>query len=277
MILDSHHHFWMYNIAEYDWINDDMRVIRRDFLPPDLENEMKWSGVSGVVSVQARQSLAETEWLLGLAWDYDFIKGVVGWVDLCNENVEEKLVSYTSNTKLVGIRHVLQGEPDDKFMLREDFLRGISLLERYNLTYDILIYPKHLPYATELVKMFPHQKFVLDHLAKPYIKDNVIEPWKSDIEALAANQNVYCKISGMVTEADWTNWKPETFYPYIDTVTGAFGYDRVMVGSDWPVCLVAGSYADVMNIPLKYFENLPADTLNKIKALNCKQFYGLKV
>lgn len=277
MLLDAHHHFWKYNEDEYGWINDEMKVIRRSFLPEELEAEMEKCDVGGVVTVQARQSLAETEWLLELADEHDFIKGVVGWVDLCSEAVESQLKKYSANKKLVGVRHVVQAEPDDRFMLRKEFQHGISLLKKYKLTYDILIYPKHLPIATELMAAFPDQKFVVDHLAKPFIKDKKIEPWKSEMEKLGKHPNVYCKVSGMVTEADWNHWTEKTFCPYLDVVLNAFGTDRIMLGTDWPVCLVAGSYQNVFNIALNYFRQLPANDFEKIAWKNCKAFYGLSL
>lgn len=276
MTLDSHHHFWKYDSAGYGWIDDTMSVIRRDFLPQHLEAEVKQNWIGGVVTVQARQSLEETEWLLRLADQHDFIKGVVGWVDLCSPDAEKQLKRFASNKKFVGVRHVVQDEPDDRFMLRPDFQAGISLLEKYNLTYDILIYPRHFPMAVALVDRFPDQKFVLDHMGKPFIKDGTLEPWKSDITELASYKNVWCKVSGMVTEADWRQWKPEDFYPYLNVVEEVFGYDRIMLGSDWPVCLLAGSYKEVMNVPATYFRNVPEGTMRKLGSENCIQFYGLK-
>lgn len=276
MILDAHHHFWNYNDDEFGWINDGMRVIKRSVLPDDLAQAMEGTEVQGVVSVQARQSIEETEWLLQLADAHDFIKGVVGWVDLCSPMVDVQLRRYMAHPKFVGVRHVLQDEPDDYFMLRKDFMHGISLLGKYDLTYDILIYPKHLPTAWELVNKFPGQKFVLDHIAKPYIKDNKITEWQSNIERLAQRQNVWCKVSGMVTEADWNQWTPEQFHPYLDVIYNAFGEHRLMIGSDWPVCLLGGAYTDVLNIPLQYFANLSESAQRKIKAENCRDFYGLK-
>lgn len=273
MKIDAHHHFWKYNPQQYGWINEKMKVLKRDFLPEDLEKEMKAQGMEGSILVQARQDIDETAWLLELADKYNFIKGVVAWVDLCSATVEEQLRQFASHKKLVGIRHVVQDEPDDQFMLRKDFINGISLLQTFQLAYDILVYPKHLPTAIEFVSRFPEQRFVVDHIAKPFIGNGTLEPWKSDIARLAEFPNVYCKISGMVTEANWHNWKPEDFHPYLETVYNCFGEDRVMIGTDWPVCLLAASYEEVLNIPLQYFGNLTADKLAKLMGENCRRFY----
>jgi L-fuconolactonase len=253
-----------------------MGVIRKSFLPDDLNVELNKHWIEGVVTVQARQSLEETSWLLELADKYDFIKGVVGWVDLCSNDAEKQLSRFASNKKFVGVRHVVQDEPDDQFMLRKDFQAGIRLLEKFNLTYDILIFSRHLPMAIDLVSDFPNQKFVLDHIAKPFIKDKKIDPWQSDIKELASYKNVWCKASGMVTEADWNNWTDENFNSYLKVIEESFGYDRIMLGSDWPVCLLAGNYDDVMKIPMNYFKGLPEGTIRKICRENCIQFYGLE-
>jgi L-fuconolactonase len=272
-IVDAHQHFWNYSAGEFGWINDEMKVIRRSFLPADLEPVLKQNNVDGTMVVQVGQNLAENDFLLGFAGKHSFIKGVVGWVDLQSPDVEDHLKKYSADRKFVGLRHIVQGEPDDRFMLRPDFLRGISLLEKYGLTYDILVYPKQLPAAIELAKRFPRQKFVLDHIAKPFIKDKKTEPWMSDIKNLAASSNVFCKVSGMVTEADFKGWKTEDFNPYLQTVLEAFGTDRLMFGSDWPVCLVAAQYEQVLDILFKFFK-LPDEELNKIMSVNCLKFYS---
>lgn len=276
MKIDSHQHFWLYNEAEYDWIDGQMTVLQRNFLPSDLSVELDKTGFDGSIAVQARQCLEETEWLLALASSNPLIKGVVGWVDLCSPEVDRQLEKYGDSGKLVGVRHVLQGEPDDQFMLREDFLRGISLLEKYGLAYDILVFPKHLPYACQLVSRFPRIRFVLDHIAKPLIKDHIIGQWEKDIRLLASYPNVYCKVSGMVTEADWTDWKYADFQPYLDVVADAFGSDRLMVGSDWPVCTVSADYEKVMSIPFQYFKNYTEAEKEKIYSGNVIKAYGLK-
>lgn len=275
MKIDAHQHFWKYNSNEYGWIDDSMGILRRDFLPDDLIVELEQIGFSGSIAVQARQTLEETRWLLTLADQNKFIKGVVGWVDLCSPVIEEQLEEFSKHSKLVGIRHVVQDEPDDQFMLRDDFLHGISLLKKYNLVYDILIFPKHLPVAIEMVKMFPEQTFVLDHIAKPAIKGKKISPWKEDISELAAYPNVSCKISGMVTEADWKNWKNEDFHPYLDTIFSVFSTDRLLIGSDWPVCTVAGSYRSVIGIVLDYIKNFNKEERDHILGRNARLIYNL--
>ena len=242
MRIDSHHHFWKYSAEEYGWIDDSMKRIRRDFLPPDLEKEIQAAGIDGVVSVQARQVVEESDALLDFADRNRFIQGVVGWVPLTEPDVAEPLDRLRTNPKFRGVRHVLQGEPDDRYMLREDFNRGIALLKDRNLVYDILIFERHLPQTLQLVDRHPNQVFVLDHIAKPRIKDGLLSPWQSRIVELAHRPHVYCKVSGMVTEADYEAWTPQELKPYFDTVISAFGPKRVMFGSDWPVCLAACEY-----------------------------------
>ncbi len=240
--IDAHHHFWMYNVQEYDWIGPEMGRLRRDFGPEDLKPELRAAGVAGVVTVQARQNLEETRWLLSLAEQHPFMHGVVGWVSLVSPTVEEELDSLISHPRFRGVRHVLQGEPDDRFMLREDFNRGIAALRRFGLAYDILIYERHLPQTITLVDRHPDQVFVLDHLAKPRVGAGDDALWRRHIGELARRPNVYCKLSGLVTEADWRAWTPGQLKPYIDAVLEAFGPRRLMFGSDWPVCLVAAEY-----------------------------------
>ena len=240
--IDSHQHFWRYHPEEYSWIDDSMVLLRRDFLPEDLQPEIQRAGIEGVISVQARQSVEETRWLLELAANHSFIYGVVGWVPLTDTKLRKILESLAGSGRLKSVRHVLQGEADDRYMLRSDFNCGISLLKEFQLAYDILIFERHLPYVLEFVRQHPQQVFVLDHIAKPRIRDRVISPWRENMRELAKFPNVYCKISGMVTEADYTCWKEEDLVPYFDTVLEAFGPSRLLFGSDWPVCLVAASY-----------------------------------
>ena len=242
MIIDSHHHFWNYHPTEFDWIDDSMRAIRRNFLPGDLESTIAPLAIEGVVSVQARQSLEETRWLLELAASHEFIRGVVGWVDLRSDAVSEQLHEFSANPKLKAVRHVVQGEPDDQFILGTEFNRGIVQLKEFGLTYDILILERHLPATIEFVDRHPDQTFVLDHIAKPKISENTLEPWKAYLTELARRPNVYCKVSGMVTEAQFDHWTMEQLRPYWDCVLKAFGPARLMYGSDWPVCLVACQY-----------------------------------
>jgi L-fuconolactonase len=253
-----------------------MHGLKRDFLPNDLEKELQQIGFSGSVAVQARQSLEETRWLLSLADQHEFIKGVVGWVDLCSSEIEEQLKEFFQHPKLIGVRHVVQDEPDDRFMLRDDFLKGISLLNKYNLVYDLLIFPKHLPVALELVEMFPDQAFVLDHIAKPDIKGNKIDPWQENIKKLAVYSNVSCKLSGMVTEAEWHSWKKDDFQLYMETVSAAFGSERLLIGSDWPVCTLAGTYQSVMDIVIDYINKLDQEESNGILGGNALRVYNIR-
>lgn len=277
MRIDAHQHFWRYNPDEFDWIDGSMSTLRRDFLPGDLKPELERAGFNGSVAVQARQSLEETRWLLELASSSPQILGVVGWVDLRSPDVRSQLKEFSENPKLAGVRHVVQGEPDDRFMLRPDFLRGIAMLEEFDLAYDILIYPKHLPVAAEFVQQFPRQRFVLDHLAKPFIKAGKIQPWDSGMRELARFPNVFCKLSGMVTEADWQNWKLEHMKPYLDIALDCFGPERLMIGSDWPVCTVAAPYARTINVVLDYFAKHSSDVQEAVFGGNAQRFWKLKV
>jgi L-fuconolactonase len=276
MKIDAHQHFWIYNNHEYGWIDDKMKVLKRDYLPDDLYPELVNSGFSGSIAVQARQSIHETKWLLELSSRYDFIKGVVGWVDLqSSDNLKKQLDQFCSSGKLVGVRHVVHDEPDVNFMLHDDFLNGISILKDYNLAYDLLLFPLHLPVAVKLVSAFPDQRFVIDHISKPCIKNRVFNPWGKDLKKLSENRNVWCKLSGMVTENNWEGWKKEEFFPYLDIVFEAFGPDRLITGSDWPVCTLAGSYEEVTNIVESYLSDKLPDIRQKVLGLNCCDFYGI--
>ncbi len=278
MKIDAHQHFWIYNSREYGWIGDRMKLLKRDFLPEDLHPELLKSDFSGSVVVQARQSAEETRWLLKLASQNDFIKGVVGWVDLCNEQeLKRGLDEFCKSEKLAGVRHVVHDEPEDNFMLRDDFLKGISRLKEYGLAFDLLLFPKHLPVAQFVVSLFPEQRFVLDHIGKPLIKNHIIDPWKEDLIRLAGNRNVWCKLSGMVTEADWRKSRPEDFYPYLDVVFKAFGTNRLMTGSDWPVCLLAGDHKKVTGIVEAYISGMSPEIQQKILGQNCMDFYELNI
>jgi L-fuconolactonase len=252
MRIDSHQHFWNYSAAEYPWIGAGMERLACDHLPADLETVARPVGVVGSVAVQARQSLAETRWLLSLAKKHPFIRGVVGWVDLRSERVADDLAILADDEKFVGVRHVVQDEPDPRFVLGEAFVRGVRALHRFGLTYDLLIYPHQLPAAIDLVGLLPEQPFVLDHLAKPRIKlppkAGEIADWRRGIETLARHNNVCCKLSGLVTEVAWRQWQPADFTPVLDIALAAFGPDRLMFGSDWPVCLLSGEYAEVVGI-----------------------------
>jgi len=272
MRLDAHQHFWSYDAAQYPWIPPGS-PLHRGWLPDDLAELQKPLGFDGSIAVQARQVVGESDWLLGLADKHANVKGVVGWVDLRSDRVEADLARLAAHPKFVGVRHVVQEEPDDDFMLGQDFQRGISKLAAYGLTYDILIYPKQLAAATRLAENFPQQPFVLDHLAKPQIKDGIIEPWKSQLRRLAQLPNVHCKVSGMLTEADHQTWQAEQFRPYLDTVFEAFGPSRLMYGSDWPVCLFAGSYAQAYRLVDDYARGLTDAERAGLFGANCARFY----
>ena len=258
MRVDSHQHFWRYDPLEYAWIDDSMTALRRDFLPPDAKREMDGAGFDACIAVQARQTIEETRWLLELANRHPFIAGVVGWVDLQANDVREQLAGLAQQRKLVGIRHIVQSEPDERFLLRLAFCRGIAALAEFGLTYDLLVYPRHLRVAAEFVARFERQPFVLDHMGKPGIRGGEIERWAHDIRALAAAPNVWCKVSGLVTEADWARWTPAAIRPYLDVVFECFGAERLMIGSDWPVCTVAGDYERTMAVVVDYLAARPA-------------------
>ncbi len=277
MKIDAHQHFWKFDATEYFWIADQMNALKRDFLPGDLLPELQGTGFDGSVAVQARQCLEETRWLLDLADKNDFIKGVVGWIDLCSEKSEEQVKKFADHSKFSGVRHVLHDEPDDRFMLKDSFLSGIKMLGRYNLVYDILIFPRHLSYASELVSLFPQQKFVLDHLAKPFIRDGILSPWADRIEQLAKHPNVSCKLSGMVTEAIWHGWSKEDFKPYLDVIFDSFGPSRLMIGSDWPVCTLSSGYNSTMNIVIDYIHSLTTNEQDMILGRNAIRIYNLKI
>ena len=273
--IDSHQHFWSYQAAEYPWMSEKQGALKVDYLPDDLYPLMNASGIDGTVAVQARQNPRETEFLLDLADRHDFIRGVVGWVDLRSQDVAADLERFATHPRMVGVRHIVHDESDDRFMLGGNFLQGLEQLRQYNLTYDLLLYPRHLSVAIDVVKRFPQQPFVLDHIAKPFIKDGIIEPWRTEIRQLASYENVHCKVSGMVTEAVWQGWTQDDFVPYLDVVFDCFGIDRLMFGSDWPVCTLSGSYGKVVGIVRKYIEALSADEKAKIMGGNASRFYQL--
>lgn len=273
--IDAHQHFWNYDPEKYKWITDDMSVIQKSFLPADLYPILQANGVEGCIAVQTDQSEVENEFLLKLASENNFIKAIVGWVNLQAENIDERLDHYSQYHKMKGFRHILQGEADRALMLKPAFKKGIELLELYGYTYDILIFPDQLKYAQELVEAYPAQLFVLDHLAKPYIKDKKIDDWKKEIKAIAKYENLFCKISGMVTEADWHHWNKADFTPYLDVVVEAFGTKRIMFGSDWPVCLVAASYEEMMDIVKEYFSSYSQSEQDDFFRHNAVRFYNL--
>jgi L-fuconolactonase len=275
MRIDAHQHFWKYNSEQYSWITDEMQVIKRDYLPTDLLPELHANGISGCVAVQALQSENETRFLLELADQFDEIKGVVGWVDLTADDLPERLSYFSQFKKLRGFRHIVQAEPDERFMLRPQFCRGIACLKEFNFTYDILIYARQLPAAIELVDKFPNQRFVIDHIAKPSIRAGELQTWSEQMRAIAKGANVYCKLSGMVTEADWQSWREEDFSPYLEVVLEAFGPERLMFGSDWPVCLLAASYKQVKSLVETYICKLPPRQQESILGLSAVKFYDL--
>lgn len=275
MKIDAHQHFWKFDPVRDSWINDDMKIIQRNFLPVDLLPVLQASMLDGCITVQSNQTETENTFQLDNAAKNNFIKGVVGWVDLRANDVEEKLAYYRQFTKMKGFRHVLQGEAQRDLMLQPNFMNGISLLDKFGFTYDILIFPDQLQYLPQLLNAFPNQKFVLDHMAKPSIKHKKIAAWQKDLKALSQYDNLYCKISGMVTEADWTHWQLEDFTPYIDVVVNTFGTNRIMYGSDWPVCLVAGGYKKSMNIVSAYFSSFSTDEQNLFCGGNAIEFYNI--
>jgi len=274
MRIDAHQHFWKYEPAQYPWIRADW-PIRRDFLPPDLQPLLAKARLDGCVAVQARQTLEETRWLLSLTTEHSFIKGVVGWVDLRSEQVRDQLAQFAGHPRFVGVRHVVQDEPDDSFVLRRDFLRGMACLQDFDLAYDILIFARQLPAAIQLVKRFPNQRFVVDHIAKPQIAAGRLSPWTEHIRQLAQHPNVTCKVSGMVTEAQWKSWRRQEFTPYLDTVFEAFGPGRIMYGSDWPVCLLAANYQKVYDVAAIYCSRLSPSEQSQVFGATASRFYGL--
>ena len=274
--IDAHQHFWKYKRAEYGWIDERMLSIRHDFLPEDLRKEMASASVNGAISVQARQSLDETQTLLRMAEENDFIKAVVGWVPLIHPDLERLLPTVAAHPKLRGVRHVLHDEADDFYMLRDDFNRGIGRLKPYHLAYDILIFERHLPQTIQFVDRHPEQLFVLDHLAKPRAKDGLIEPWAGNLGELARRPNVYCKISGLVTEADWERWTADGLRPYFEMCLQVFGPRRLMFGSDWPVCLVATSYQRWVETVSGWVGNLSNDEQSRIWSGTAVEAYRLQ-
>ena len=276
MRIDSHQHFWKYDAAEYTWIDDSMAALKRDFLPDESAREMARVGFDACVAVQARQTLDETRWLLGLAAEHPSIAGVVGWVDLQADNVRDQLAALAGHQRLVGIRHIAQSEPDDRFLLRPQVVRGIGLLADFGLAFDILIYRRQLDSAAELVGRLPSQRFVLDHLAKPDLRSGEIDEWERDIRRLAAQPNVFAKLSGLVTEASWARWTSDQIRPYLDVAFDAFGWNRLLIGSDWPVCTVSADYARTMNVVIDYVAARPDHEREAVLGGNARRFWNLR-
>ena len=275
MIVDAHQHFWRYDPREYPWIDETMRPLQRDFLPEHLEPLIRAQGVDRTIAVQASQTTSETEWLLQLAGAHEFIGGVIGWVDLQADDVEARVERVARNRKLLGIRHVVQSEPDDRFLLRPAFGRGIAALARYQLPYDLLIYPRHLAVASDFVEHFDTQLFVLDHLAKPDIRGGAIDRWARDLRRLAEHPQVWCKVSGLVTEANWASWTARELEPYLDVAFDCFGAARLIAGSDWPVCTLAADYSRTMSVLRNYLERRTADERAAVLGGNAAKVWRL--
>lgn len=273
--IDSHQHFWRYSPQTHSWIPEEEHVLQQDFLPPHLKPELDRHSIDGCVAVQANQSEEETQFLLDLADRYDFIRGVVGWIDLRDEHIEERLAYYDGFPRLVGIRHIVQSETDPDFLLRPDFLRGVRLLSAHRLVYDMLIYEPQLPVTIRFAAQLPETRLVLDHIGKPKIAEGERSAWQASIRALATLPHVYCKLSGMVTEANRSHWQREDITPYLDTVVDAFGTDRLMFGSDWPVCLLAASYQEVVGLIDQYFRGFSDEERAKVYGKNATDFYQL--
>lgn len=274
--IDSHQHFWKFDPVRDSWIDETMQKIKKDFLPQDLLPLLTENNFAGCVAVQADQSEEQTNFLLDLSQKNDFIKGVVGWVDLLDKNVAERLEHFSKNEKLKGFRHVVQAEADD-FMFRKDFRNGISELKPFDYTYDILIFQNQLPAAIDLVNSFPDQAFILDHIAKPAIKSGDILSWKKNIKEIAQADNMLCKISGMVTEADWHTWSAEDLKPYLDVIFENFSTEKIVFGSDWPVCNLAAAYGKVVKTIENYISELTATEQDQIWFQNAAAFYKLDI
>jgi L-fuconolactonase len=275
--IDAHQHFWHYNAVRDSWITDNMQVIKHDFLPADLLPQLSSNGIHGCIAVQADQSESENDFLLQLASENNFIRGVVGWVDLQAADVEDRLNYYSKFKKMKGFRHVLQGELQRDLMLTNAFKQGIGLLNKYGFTYDVLIFPDQLKFTEQLVALYPDQTFIIDHIAKPNIKGQKIDGWKENIQAIAKYPNVSCKVSGMVTEANWNTWQEADFKPYLDTIFEAFGFSRVLFGSDWPVCLVAATYSRMLDIVKHYTAKFSAQEQALFWGNNAIKIYRLDV
>jgi L-fuconolactonase len=274
MVIDTHVHFWKYDKQRDAWITDEMKVLQQDYVPQQIASTLRRNGVDGCVAVQADQSELETHFLVELAKTNEIIRGVVGWIDLQGDDINERLQYFSQYSSIKGWRHVVQGEPDD-FLLRKRFQQGVAALQPYGYTYDILIYPKQLKAALEFVSVFPEQAFVIDHCAKPEIRHGKIDEWKLQMREMAKFPNVCCKLSGLLTEARWKGWSAGEFFPYLDVVVEAFGTDRLMFGSDWPVILLAGSYVQWKSLLQKYFENFSEEDKEKVFGENAVRFYRL--
>jgi L-fuconolactonase len=275
MRLDSHQHFWEYDPNRQDWITSDMARIRRNFLPGDLRPLLEDAKMDGCIAVQADESLRETDFLLDLADQNEWIRGVVGWADLKSELLDEVLDQYSTAKKLVGFREVLQSK-DPRYMLQEEFVRGVQKVGKRGYLYDILIFPNHLESTLELIKKCPDQLFVIDHLAKPFIKDGEWKEWKKALTPIAEREVVHCKLSGMITEADWKKWTPDHLFPYLEIALELFSPDRLMYGSDWPVCLVAGEYENYLEVIEQFTDTLSPSEKSSIMGETAAKFYKIR-
>ncbi len=274
MKIDAHQHYWQFDPQRDSWIDETMVVLQRNFLPSHIHDEMKQHGFTGSVAVQAAESDEETEWLLNLAAQYNWIQKVVGWVDLTADNIDATLERYKSNKRLAGFRQILQSKPAE-YLADSRFRRGIAALCKHNYTYDVLIFPQHMPQTLMLVRDFPNQMFVIDHMAKPSIRNGEIEVWEKYLRQIARCENVYCKVSGLVTEADWNAWQPSQLLPYIEVALEAFSPDRLMFGSDWPVATLAGSFGQVVDVAQSSLEHLSPGERQMIMGGTASRFYGI--
>ena len=275
MRIDAHHHFWKYNPIDHAWISDEMSVIRKDFTPEDLEKELLEHEFVGSVAVQAEEKYAENDFLLSISNKHNYIKGIVGWVDLLDETIENKLIELKSKPLFVGFRTIMQGAPDEKYLGNKLFLENTNRLSNFNYTFDLLVHNNQLDSLIRFIDKLPDNKFMLDHLGKPSIKNKEYKKWKEQIKPLADNPNIFCKLSGMTTEADLLKWTYDDLYPYMEIVAEYFGIDRICFGSDWPVCLTAGSYSTTYSVVEKFCTQLKQDEKEKIFGLNTKEFYKL--
>ncbi|MCA9085023.1 MAG: amidohydrolase family protein [Planctomycetaceae bacterium] len=278
MIIDAHQHFWNLSLPfNYGWLHTQQNErICRSYLPSDLRDHLKACGVDKTILVQTQHDPEENLWGLRLADQNDFVAGVVGWVDLASEKCEEQLLHFMEYPKFVGVRHIVQDEPDDDFIIRPDVLRGLKVLQKYKIPYDLLFYTKHLRHAVTLGKELPELQMVVDHLAKPKIKTGEIDEWEKDLKAAAEFPNIHCKLSGMVTEADWKNWKPADLKPYVEAALEAFGPERCMYGSDWPVCELAASYDQVFNALNEVIGEISDTERDQIFSGTARRFYRLR-
>jgi L-fuconolactonase len=273
--IDAHQHFWKFDPVRDSWITDDMQVIQRDFLPDDLFKEINTQKIEGTIAVQAAESETETRFLLELAEENEFIKGVVGWIDLKHEMIDIQLQEWKKFSKLKGFRNITQGKPDDQYFKNKDFQKGIRQLTANQFTYDVLVYHDQLPAAIQFTERFPDQAFILDHLGKPAITAGEIKKWKENIRVLSQHPRTFCKLSGLITEADWKKWRYEDLSPYLEIVGEYFGVDRICFGSDWPVCLLAGSYGEVTGILTRFLQQVNQSDHEKVWGTNAANFYQL--